>query len=236
MLHYSRKDLKQAAKNDLSGRWGLAIGAALLAMIVPSVILSIPSSILSTMSSMMMELGDVEQGALYSALGTVFSTIFTILVLGPLSFGYYAFTLRFSRREEVTATLPYRVFTSGVFGRYALAFFMMNLFITLWSLLFLIPGIVKSYSYYLTAFLLNDHPEMGWKEAINESKRMMNGHKMELFMLHLSFLGWIILSIFTLGILLIYVVPYMQQAEANFYRALREEPIGVYPQAPDMQA
>lgn len=223
MLNYSRKDLKQMAKNHLNGHWGVAIGAVLLALIVPSFVLSVPEAILSVMSTVMMETGDIEQGTLYSALGSVLTMIFTILVLGPVSMGYYAFSLRLSRGCEVTATMPYRVFTNGAYGRFTLAFFMMNLFITLWSLLFIIPGIVKAYAYYLMAFIMTDHPEMGWKEAIAESKRMMRGHKMELFVLHLSFFGWLVLTVLTMGILMIYVLPYMQQAEANFYRALKEE-------------
>lgn len=227
MMSYSCKEFKQAAKNDLNGKWGVAIAAALLAMLVPSVIISFPEGILSGMSSVLTEYGEFETAAVLSLVGMVFTAVFSIFVLGPISIGYYAFTLKLSRGDVVTATLPYRVFTKGVYGRFTLAFFMMNLFIFLWSLLLVIPGIVKSYSYYMMAYILTDHPEMGWKEAIAESKRMMNGYKWKLFVLHLSFLGWIILSCFTFGILLIYVIPYMQQAEANFYRMLKEEPIAV---------
>ena len=98
--------------------------------------------------------------------------------------------------------------------------------------LLVIPGIVKSYSYYMMGYILTDHPEMGWKEAIAESKQMMYGHKMDLFVLHLSFLGWILLSCLTLGVLLIYTLPYMQQTEANFYRMLKEEQIKVQREIP----
>ena len=232
MMTYSRKELKTAGKNDLNGKWGLAIAAALLAMLVPSMVLSVPEGILSGMSSVMLEYGDAETGLLLSKIGMIFSGLFTIFILGPLSIGYFAFTLRLSRGVEVTATMPYRVFTKGFYGRFTLAYFMMNLFIILWSLLFVIPGIVKSYSYYMMGYILTDHPEMGWKEAIEESKRMMQGHKMDLFVLHLSFLGWILLSCLTLGILLIYVVPYMQQTEANFYLMLKEEPVKVQREIP----
>ncbi|MBQ1251530.1 MAG: hypothetical protein IIY02_01300, partial [Firmicutes bacterium] len=131
-MTYSSKEHKTAGKNDLNGKWGLAIAAALLAIFVPSMVLSVPEGILSGMSSVMMEYGDAETGFLLSQIGMVFTAVFSIFILGPLSIGYYAFTLRLSRGAEVTATMPYRVFTKGFYGRFTLAFFMMNLFVFLW--------------------------------------------------------------------------------------------------------
>jgi uncharacterized membrane protein len=77
----------------------------------------------------------------------------------------------------------------------------------------------------MTPYILNDHPEMSASEAITESRKMMNGHKMEYFLLQLSFLGWIILSSLTWGILLLYVMPYMQATSAAFYEKLKEMPV-----------
>ena len=95
------------------------------------------------------------------------------------------------------------------------------IFTFLWSLLFLIPGIVKSYSYAMTNYILIDNPNLGGNDAITESRKMMNGHKLDLFLLDLSFIGWYILSIFTAGILLIYVEPYHHAARAKFYDDLK---------------
>ena len=95
------------------------------------------------------------------------------------------------------------------------------IFTFLWSLLFLIPGIVKSYSYAMTNYILIDNPNLGGNDAITESRKMMNGHKLDLFLLDLSFIGWFILSIFTAGILLIYVEPYHHAARAKFYDDLK---------------
>ena len=75
----------------------------------------------------------------------------------------------------------------------------------------------------MTPYILLDKPELSATDAITESRNMMNGHKMELFLLDLSFIGWILLSILTCGILFIYVVPYMQAARAEFYRTLKGE-------------
>lgn len=100
-------------------------------------------------------------------------------------------------------------------------YFLMGLKIALWSMLFMIPGIVKTYAYAMAPYILAENPGMGAREAINRSKKMMEGHKMELFVLQLSFIGWMILSTFTLGLLLIWVIPYMAAANANFYNAIK---------------
>ena len=103
-------------------------------------------------------------------------------------------------------------------------YFLMGLFTMLWSLLFYIPGLVKSYSYAMAPYILAENPDIGAREAINRSKKMMDGHKMDLFVLHLSFVGWSFLSVFTLGLLLIWLIPYMGAAQANFYNSIKGTP------------
>ncbi len=107
------------------------------------------------------------------------------------------------------------------FGPVFIANLLCSIFIALWSMLFMIPGIVKSYAYAMTNYILIDKPELSGNDAITESRKMMNGHKMDLFLLDLSFIGWYILSIFTAGILLLYVAPYHQAARAKFYEDLK---------------
>lgn len=92
-----------------------------------------------------------------------------------------------------------------------------NVYIFLWTLLLIIPGIVKSYSYACALYLIEDEGLSG-NEAITRSREIMNGHKWELFCLHLSYIGWLILSIFTLGILLLWITPKMETAQYMFYR------------------
>ena len=100
-------------------------------------------------------------------------------------------------------------------------YFLMGLKIALWSMLFMIPGIVKSFSYAMAPYILAENPGMSARAAINRSKEMMEGHKMELFILQFSFIGWAIVSVFTFGLLLIWLVPYMGAATANFYNAIK---------------
>ena len=103
--------------------------------------------------------------------------------------------------------------------------FFMGLFICLWSLLFYIPGIVKSFSYSMSTFILAENPGMPALEAITRSRKMMDGHKWDLFVLMLSFIGWAILASFTFGILYIWLLPYMEASVANFYNAIKGETV-----------
>ena len=111
----------------------------------------------------------------------------------------------------------------GSWGRNVWGLILVGLFTFLWSLLLIVPGIVKFYAYAMTPYILIDYPELSTNQAINLSKRMMKGHKFDLFFLQLSFIGWIFLSIFTLGIGLLWVIPYMTASQAAFYQDIRKE-------------
>lgn len=99
--------------------------------------------------------------------------------------------------------------------------FLVGLFTALWALLFYIPGIVKAYSYSQAYYILAENPGIGAREAITRSRAMMNGHKMELFVLDLSFIGWYLLCCITFGIALIWVAPYIQATKTNFYNKIK---------------
>jgi len=99
--------------------------------------------------------------------------------------------------------------------------FLTGLFTALWSLLFVIPGIIKAFSYSMAMYILAENPEIGALEAINRSKAMMDGHKMELFVLELSFIGWHLLGMVTLGIAYVWVIPYISATTANFYNSIK---------------
>lgn len=99
--------------------------------------------------------------------------------------------------------------------------FLVGLFTGLWSLLFVIPGIIKGLSYSQANYVLAENPGIGAREAINRSKAMMEGHKMELFVLNLSFIGWMMLTGITFGIASIWVIPYMNATMTNFYNKVK---------------
>lgn len=98
---------------------------------------------------------------------------------------------------------------------------LVTLFTALWSLLFIIPGIVKSCSYAMAYYIKCDNPHYSATEAINESRRMMDGYKMKYFLLQLSFIGWIIVGALALGVGTLWVQAYMQTANAVFYEEIR---------------
>ena len=100
---------------------------------------------------------------------------------------------------------------------------LMGIYVFLWSLLFLIPGIIKSLSYSMTPYILKDYPELTADQAITLSMKMMKGHKLDLFWLCLSFFGWGILNIFTLGIGTLWLMPYVMTTMAAFYQNLNTE-------------
>lgn len=99
--------------------------------------------------------------------------------------------------------------------------FLVGLYTFLWSLLLVIPGIVKSYSYSMSLYILAENKGKSAKECIQESIEMTNGHKMELFVLSLSFIGWVLLGAITLGIAYIWIAPYMQVTYTNAYHSLK---------------
>ena len=140
------------------------------------------------------------------------------LILGPaFIIGYNMFSLSVYRGNPKDAgTIFSEVFEN--FGHKLGGYLWMELFVFLRSLLFIIPGIIKSLSYAMTPFLLDDCREIRAQDALKVSMRMMKGHKWELFVFYLSFLGWHILSLLTLGILGIFMVnPYMATALAGYY-------------------
>ena len=101
--------------------------------------------------------------------------------------------------------------------------FLVVLFTYLWTLLFIIPGLIMGYAYSMAIYVANDNPELTPMEAIRKSKELMRGHKWDLFVLDLSFIGWILLCCVTGGIGTIFLVPYIEMAHAEFYRELTDK-------------
>lgn len=150
-----------------------------------------------------------------------FTVIGSILFAGVLNFGLTLFFIRIIRKEKASFGDLFGGFSR--FGTTCVAGILVPLFIALWSLLLVIPGIIKSYSYSMTYYILEENENMTATEAITESRRMMDGYKMKLFTLDLSFIGWLLLSVLTFGILYIFKVgPEMQAARAQFYKELRK--------------
>ena len=143
----------------------------------------------------------------------------SLLIAGPFALGMAHFSMSISRKQDAKLEQIFSGFNR--FGTSLGAYLLMMIFILLWSLLFIIPGIIAGLSYSMTFFLLADHPTMGASEAIDESKRMMDGHKMKLFRLSLRLFGLALLCILTLGIGFFWLMPFAQVCMVEFYEDLK---------------
>jgi len=147
------------------------------------------------------------------------TSVISVVISALLYFGYKSFFLKISRGEDVKFNELFK--RTDLFLVYIGLSFLTGLFISLWSLLFIIPGIIAFFSYQMIYYIALDNPNMGIMEIIKKSKTMMKGYKWQYFVLILSFIGWEILSLFTLGILNLWLMPYMEVTFANFYNKIR---------------
>lgn len=149
------------------------------------------------------------------------SSIIGTIIAMPLVWGLYVSFLELNRGKE----LEFGPLFSGYSqSRVWSTMILKMIYIILWTLLLIIPGIIKSYSYALTEFIMKDNPEMKNNAAIEKSMEMMQGRKFDLFVLDLTFLGWYLLAcIFTLGIGVLWVAPYNYAAHAAFYEDIVSE-------------
>ena len=142
----------------------------------------------------------------------------TLLLSGPLTVGYSLLILNIVRSKEAKIETIFSGFQD--FARAFVLWLTNQLLIALWSLLFVIPGIIKSFAYSMSYYVLLDNPDMSANDARKRSMELMQGNKWRLFCLQFSFIGWILLSFLTFGILLFWVMPYMEAANAEFYQSL----------------
>lgn len=166
--------------------------------------------------------GDKDSPAILHLIGLVLF----ILAL-PLTWGFQTLFLGAVRGGEATAKDMFEGYNKELFSRVLTTTLLYYVYVFLWSLLLLIPGCIKAYSYAMTPYILKDNPEMKNNAAIEESMRMMDGHKLELFLLDLSFIGWAILSILTCCIGFLWLTPYMNMARVNFYEDLKKAAVEV---------
>lgn len=164
-------------------------------------------------------MGNVEMGS-GSIIGLLIALIIGIFVTIPVSVGLNRFFILSRKQKAEVGELgfAYKNSLMMIIGTEIKK----AIFIYLWSLLFVIPGIIKSYSYYMISYILAENPAIGSKRAFEISKQAMKGYKGKAFLLGLSFIGWILLSMITFGIGLLFLEPYMQAAFAEFYAEVKE--------------
>lgn len=230
-------DFKQKARESLKGNWGKAVGTGLLAALLGAGTTVITVSSGSSYSSEVESISELngvvpaEFQLIYLAILSIIGFITLVISLvhfamgGVITLGYAKFNLKLADKKPASVADLFSEFHRFIAG------FLMQLlrtvYIFLWSLLFIIPGIYASYGYALTPYVLLENPKMTANEAITESKRLMDGNRFRLFCLEMSFIGWALAAgLFTLGIGVIWLKPYMEASFAAFYREIKAEKYG----------
>lgn len=163
-------------------------------------------------------------GALIPVVGSLLVTIFATNIIAAGIVRY--FTISELNGSDAGVGELFGCFQNG-YGRIALVMFLRSLFIGLWSLLLVVPGIIKYYEYYMVPYLVAEYPEKDRKEIFSLSKQMMTGYKFDTFVLELSFIGWFLLGVLACGIGTLFVMPYFEGTKAQLYLHLKEERLGI---------
>jgi uncharacterized membrane protein len=206
----SNKELMAETRMTLSGNWGLAIvGYVLFSVLIGSIGLFMQASIIFTGAT----------GSSSSAnLATLLFSVVFLLISGPLTVGYFSFFLGIAQDGEAKLESLFSGFKRFLasFGVHLLS----GIFVFLWSLLLVVPGIIAAYRYAMVYFIVADDEDVGPLEAIGQSKEMMKGNKWKLFCLQWRFFWWMLLcSVLPIGYL--WLVPYMQTSFAKFYEDVK---------------
>lgn len=213
--------IRARARENLRNNWGLSLGVALLAALFGA----LHTSANVDMNIQLEEYVDLPPRiaavmfSLASFAGTL--NLLQLILGGTVQLGYTRYLLNQHDGQELDVKLLFSQFDR--FSQGFLQALLRGIFIALWSLLLVIPGIVKAYSYAMTPYIMIDHPEMDARTAIKASMELMDGHKFDLFVLELTFIGWMLLNVLTLGIGSLWLNPYMNAAHAAFYRQIQAE-------------
>lgn len=203
----TRKELKENAKKSLKGKWGESVKIILINFgiyFLFGFILGIIESIFN----------------INEELCGILENILNIVIGSFLTLGLISYFAKIARGE--TPKYDELFSKTNMFKSMFLITILISIYTTLWSLLLIIPGIIAAISYSQVHYILLDEPNIKVNDAIKKSKEIMKGHKTDYFVLCLSFLGWIILSILTFGIGMLWLMPYMQVTLFNFYESIKK--------------
>ena len=191
-MMFTASDFRRQAWNSLKGKWGTAALCWLIVVLIT--------------------------GACAALSFFVVGGVAQLLLTGPFTLGMAGLALRVIRGFPISVEQVFEGFRD--FVRALVAYLLISIFTFLWSLLFIIPGLIKAISYSMTYFILLDRPDLSANEARKLSMALMEGHKWRLFCLMFSFIGWGLLCMLTMGILSLWVIPYVESSCAAFYQDL----------------
>ena len=211
-------DYRRVARENLAGNWGLSILTGLVAALLGGILtgnafftsINMDAEILESLPRFV-----VRYIALVGSIAGFLSLV-RFIIGGSVQLGYANYLLKQYNKAHFDVKDLFSEFER--FGQGFLQNFLRGLYIALWSLLFVIPGIVKQYAYAMTPFIMAENPDMTANEAITASRELMDGHKGELFTLDLTFIGWDLLAALTLNLGHLALNPYKNAAYAAFYK------------------
>jgi uncharacterized membrane protein len=186
-------DLMRASRESLRGKWGIAI----LTFVIYTLLTATPSS--------------VRHHGSFSTLGSVL----TLIIAGPLALGAAIFSLTLSRGKEARLEQIFLGFSN--FSTAFITYLLVLVYVLLWTLLLIVPGIIAALGYSMTFYILAENPQTKPQDALRKSKSMMDGYKLKLFYLGLRFFLLALLCLLTLGIGFFWLIPYVHVTMAKFY-------------------
>ena len=198
-------EYRKAALELLKGNWS--------SVIVISVFMFILECIVQTSFAFFIP-------AEYNGITTL---VANLLLFFPLVYVFKIHLLALSREGKKIVFSEYLTNLKKKYSRAVPVMGLICLYVMLWTILLVIPGIIKGYSYAMASYISIDNEELSAEECVQRSIEMMKGHKMQLFLLDLSFFGWALLSILTLGIGLLWLAPYQETAHIKFYEDLKSK-------------
>lgn len=228
-MNWNRKELKERAKISFKNNYGRAVLVGLvLTILIGKYSTSTSGSdnsassqtVNDVISNMNLSFNEAMAILGISISAVLVMLLIDILVAGPLEVGCRRFFLVNNHQKAEIKEMGYGFKN---YGNVVQTMLFKRIFTILWLLLFIIPGIIKMYSYKMVPYIMADDPTVSGLEAIKLSREMMNGNKWNTFVMDLSFVGWIILSTLTLGLVgIFWVHPYYFSTEAQLYEALKE--------------
>ncbi len=220
----TNQEYKNSALAALKGNWAPSVVATIIIFAL-AIIMIVPSAVLEGAGQAATDMGHATSAtATIGIISFALMLLLPLLVYYPLCYVGYSNTFRqllVNGDARVTSNMFSNTFKG--YWRNVWGGFLMMLFTYLWMLLLIVPGIIKAFAYSMTPYILKDYPELSANQAINLSIKMMKGHKFDYFYLQLSFIGWGFLSILTLGIGYIWLMPYMYASMAAFYEDIKND-------------
>ena len=196
-----RRLLKESAKKHLNSNLSISILGFLIVLLITAFIV------------------------LFIAVNKIAIFVVLFVLLSPIFVGYARFNYNLSKSEEGNISDLFPFADGRGYGRGLIGMFIYSIFLISWTVLLIGPGFYKAFSYAMTFFISQDSEfsHLNGVQVITRSREIMNGHKLEYFDLLVSFIGWYLLVVVTLGLAAFYVIPYVQLAKAEFYLELKKE-------------